>query len=217
VTAIKICGITRVQDALLAAASGADLLGLNFYATSPRYLRPERAAEIVQALRAVYPSGTGPLLVGVFVNAPADHVQRVCERCGLDLAQLHGDESPEYAHELGLPYIVGRRVGRPGALEGLDRYAPWAFLLDSYDLKRPGGSGAAWRWTDMRVALPRRSRLILAGGLVPENVQTGLGAVRPWGVDVSSGVESSPGVKDPGRVVDFIERVKEYDRHDPAN
>ncbi len=212
-TAIKICGMTRVEDALQAAACGADLLGMIFVQTSPRYIAPEKAAEIAQAVRATFPSGS-PLLVGVFVNAAADQVRQVSARCGLDLVQLHGDESPAYAASLGLPYILARRVGSPGALQGLARYRPWAYLLDSYDPERAGGSGAAWRWIRMEDRLPPDARLILAGGLMPENVQEGLQAVRPWGVDVASGVEERPGIKDADRVAAFIAQVKEYDRHE---
>lgn len=212
-TAIKICGMTRVEDALHAAACGADLLGMIFVPASPRHVSVDRAAEIAQAVRAAYPSGI-PLLVGVLVNAAANHVRQVFAQCGLDLVQLHGDESPAYAASLGLPYILARRVGRPGALEDLDRYEPWAYLLDSYDPARAGGSGAAWTWTRMEDSLPTGARLILAGGLMPENVQEGLQAVRPWGVDVASGVEERPGIKDPERVAAFIAQVKEYDRHD---
>ena len=212
-TVIKVCGLTRAEDALHAAVCGADLLGMIFVPASPRRVSVDGAAKIAQAVRANYPSGS-PLLVGVFVDAPAEQVRDVSAQCGLDLVQLHGDESPAYAASLGLPYILARRVGRPGALEDLDRYKPWAYLLDSYDPARPGGSGEAWRWADMETALPDGARLILAGGLKPENVQEGLRAVRPWGVDVASGVETRPGVKDSGRVAAFIEQVKEYDRHD---
>lgn len=212
-TAIKICGLTRVEDALHAAACGADLLGMIFVPASPRRVSVDRAAEIAQAVRATYSCGS-PLLVGVFVDAPAEHVRQISAQCGLDLVQLHGDESPAYAASLGMPYILARRVGRPGALGDLYRYHPWAYLLDSYDPARAGGSGAAWTWTRMEDSLPAGARLILAGGLMPENVQEGLRAVRPWGVDVASGVEERPGIKDPAHVEAFIVQVKEYDRHD---
>lgn len=212
-TVIKVCGMTRTEDALDGGACGADLLGFIFYHASPRYISPEKAAEIAQAVRVEHPSGS-PLLVGVFVDAPAEQVRAVYAQCGLDLVQLHGDESPAYAASLGLPYILARRVGRPGALENLDHYEPWAYLLDSYDPARPGGSGEAWRWSRMETTLPHGARLVLSGGLTPANVQEGLRAVRPWGVDVASGVEQRPGIKDPERVAAFIARVKEYDRHD---
>ncbi|MFO7697776.1 MAG: phosphoribosylanthranilate isomerase [Anaerolineae bacterium] len=215
-TAVKICGLTRVEHALWAAECGADLLGFIFYPASPRAVAPEQAAEIAAAIRSVA-AQAAPLMVGVFVNESQDVVRDVYARCNLDLVQLHGDESPEAARALGLPYILARRMGQPGVLLGLDEYAPWAYLLDSYDPSRAGGSGAPWDWNALDKQLPAGTRCILAGGLTPGNVQDGLRAVRPWGVDVASGVEQRPGVKNPDRVAAFIRQVKEYDRHDSDN
>lgn len=211
-TAVKICGLTRLEDALWAAECGADLLGFILYPASPRAVTPERAAEITRALRAST-AGRVPLLVGVFVDESPAVVRDAYARCGLDLVQLHGAESPEAAVGLGLPYILARRMGKPGALDRLDAYAPWAYLLDSYDPSRPGGSGRPWDWSALPARLPESARCILAGGLTPDNVQDGLRAVRPWGVDVASGVEQRPGIKDPALVSAFIQQVKEYDRH----
>jgi phosphoribosylanthranilate isomerase len=217
-TRVKICGITREEDALHAAKCGADLLGFIFYPPSPRTVSPERAAEIAGAVRgAAHGVGQAPLLVGVFVDASPATMRGIYTLCGLDLVQLHGDETPEAAAGLGLPYILARRIGRQGALQGLDRYAPWAYLLDAYDPTRPGGSGASWGWDTLDPRFPAGTRCILAGGLTPENVQNGLRALRPWGVDVASGVEERPGIKDAARVAAIIRQVKEFDRDDNGN
>jgi len=214
-THVKICGLTSVEDALWAAECGADLLGLIFYPPSQRAVSPAVAEQIAQAVRDRYQERS-PLLVGVFVNEAIPAMREVQARCGLDLIQLHGHEPPELAAGLGLPYILARRVSGPDALRGIERYAPWALLLDAYDPVRPGGSGTTWRWDDLGHAAPAGQRIILAGGLTPENVLDGLRAMAPWGVDVASGVEARPGIKDPERVARFIRTVKEHDSHDCA-
>ncbi len=214
-THVKICGLTSVEDALWAAECGADLLGLIFYPPSQRAVSPAVAEQIAQAVRERYQERS-PLLVGVFVNEAIPVMREVQARCGLDLIQLHGHEPPELGAGLGLPYILARRVSGPDALRGIERYAPWALLLDAYDPVRPGGSGTTWRWDDLGHSTPAGQRIILAGGLTPENVLDGLRAMAPWGVDVASGVEARPGIKDPERVARFIRTVKEYDSHDCA-
>jgi phosphoribosylanthranilate isomerase len=210
-TAVKICGLTRLEDARWAAHCGADLLGFLFWPGSSRYIAPERAARITRALRA---EGCRALLVGVFVGQEPDHVRSVALQCGLDLVQLHGGESPAYAEALGLPYLLARRVRSADDLTGLDAYPPWGLVLDSYDPTRPGGTGRTWRWELLEEATGLPERLLLAGGLTPDNVATAIRTAHPWGVDVASGVEAAPGIKDPERVAAFIHSVREEDRDD---
>ena len=210
-TAVKVCGLTRIDDARWAARCGADLLGFLFWPGSPRYIPPERAARITRALRAV---GCQARLVGVFVDQEPAHVRSVTGLCGLDLVQLHGSESPAYCRELGLPYLLARRVRSASDLAGLDAYAPWGLVLDSYDPAQPGGTGQTWRWELLDGAIGLPERLLLAGGLTPDNVATAIRTARPWGVDVASGVETAPGIKDPRRVSEFLQRVRQEDNDD---
>jgi phosphoribosylanthranilate isomerase len=203
-TAAKICGLTNLADARHAAACGADLLGLIFVPTSPRAVSPEAAAEIVATLRA---EGGAARFVGVFTRDDAEGINTILEDCALDLAQLH---SPRVAvGEIIRPCILARRA--TGDVDGSLAVAPnvWALLLDTPHATLAGGTGLTWDW---RLAAGPRSeevRLILAGGLTPDNVAEAIRVVRPWGVDVASGVEASPGIKDPARVARFLQAVRE--------
>lgn len=210
-TTIKICGLTSLDDAQWAAHCGANLLGFICWPGSPRYATPKRIAEIAGALRS---RGCGSRLVGVFVDQELAHVRHTAYYCGLDLVQLHGNESPDYAAALGLPYLLARRVRDVADLTGLTDYRPYAVLLDGYDPTMPGGAGRPWPWELLKQAGPRAQRVILAGGLTPENVREAMRIARPWGVDVASGVESAPGIKDPGRVAAFVRAVREEDARD---
>ncbi len=212
-TRIKICGLTRLEDALWAARCGADLLGFICWPGSSRYIAPAPLAELTQELRA---QGCRALRVGVFVGQEPAHVRDVAARSALDLIQLHGGESAEYAAALGLPYLLARPVRAADDLAGLDGYAPWGWLLDSYDPERPGGTGQPWRWGLLQQASHVHGRVLLAGGLAPENVRAAIRAAHPWGVDVATGVERAPGIKDPARVAAFIQAVREEDSRDDS-
>jgi phosphoribosylanthranilate isomerase len=201
-TRIKICGITRVEDALIAASSGADALGLVFYAPSPRYVSIERALEICAALPPFISK------VGLFVNADSATVSEVCSRVALDVLQFHGDEAPEYCAQFGMPYLKAIRV-RPGmdllqcALQFKDAQG---LLLDAYKEGMPGGTGATFDWNLIPGYLPRP--VILSGGLDADNVAAAIKQVRPYAVDVSSGVESQKGIKSAAKIRAFINEVK---------
>ncbi len=209
---VKICGVATPDDGLLAVDAGADAIGLNFFPGSPRFIARDRAIEIVAAV------GNRAQKVGVFVNASTKQVIEHYETLGLDLVQLHGDEPPAFLQALGdLPVIRAFRCGLQGLgpiaadLEAcrILGSAPRMVLVDAYDRKQYGGSGrtAPWgvvaRFRELRFPYP----LILSGGLTPENVAEGISRVRPTAVDVASGVELSPGKKDPQRVRAFVERA----------
>jgi len=197
---VKICGLTRRKDAEAAVELGADLLGFNFYPRSPRYVDPSLARSILADL----PRAAGT--VGVFVNEEAARIIAVTAAAGVAMAQLHGDETAEFCAGLPLPAIKAVRVGGADDLAGIEKYRVWAILIDS---KTPGfgGSGEKPDW-GLAAQAGGKCRLILAGGLCPDNVAEAIGAVKPWGVDVASGVESAPGIKDAEKMKRFIEAVR---------
>ena len=199
---VKICGITRLEDALAAARLGADALGFNFWPGSKRFIAPAEARRIIRALP--------PLLatVGVFVDPSHDEAVAAAAVSGVQVLQLHGDEPPEACRAFQLPVVKGLRVGGPEALAELDRYAGLAGILLDAASPGYGGSGLTFDWAIARAAAARVP-LLLAGGLTPDNVGEAVRAVRPWAVDVASGVESSPGVKDPVKLAAFIRAAKE--------
>lgn len=212
-TIVKICGTTNLEDALAAAEAGADLLGFILYPKSPRYVAPETIAEIVAEVRAVMPSP--PRCVGVFVNTPPDEVLAVLAQTGLDLAQLHGDETVEALVALqGRGFKAVRPTGPEDALTLAHAYATLGvnagpdLLIDAYDAYAYGGTGQRADWGAAAVVAQRVPHLLLAGGLTPENVAAAVNAVKPWGVDVASGVEQSPGRKDHAKVRAFITAAK---------
>jgi phosphoribosylanthranilate isomerase len=197
---IKICGITRTDDALHAIEHGATALGFVFWPRSPRYIAPERAADIVVALPA------GVMTVGVFVNEMVDNVRDTATRVRLSTVQLHGDEPPEFADRIDWPVL--RSVTLDDAADVCDAWSPeTTLLLDASDRKRRGGTGTVVDWTQAS-ALAQRRRIVLAGGLTPENVAHAIEEVHPFGVDVSSGVEDAPGVKDPDKVARFLANAR---------
>ena len=217
-TYIKICGITRLEDALVAAKAGADMLGLNFYKKSPRYIAPEIAAVLVANLRAALKSDT-PLIVGLFVNEVVYTMATVASLVKLDAIQLSGDESLEVIRELRVPAFKAiQPMSMAMGLEDVDYFASVmptdeclpSILLDAYHPSLRGGTGET---ANIEVALAikeRVPRMMLAGGLTPENVAERVHAIQPWAVDVASGVESGThGVKDAAKVWAFVERVKE--------
>jgi len=197
---VKVCGITRLTDALHAVEQGATAIGFVLWPKSPRAVTVERAAEIIAEL----PSHV--MTVGVFVNEPIDGIRAIAERTRLTAVQLHGDEPPAYADALDWPII--RAVSIEDIGEASEAWSPeTALLVDSIDPVRRGGTGAVVDWTQAAgIALKRR--IVLAGGLTPENVASAIRAVRPFGVDVSSGVESAPGVKDFSKVTQFIANAR---------
>ena len=197
-TRVKICGITRSEDALAAARAGADALGFVFYPPSPRHVEVEQAARIVRELPPFVTS------VALFVNADADTIAEVVKETRIDLLQFHGNECPEYCAQHGRPWIKAIRMKEGLVLEReAERYAgARALLLDAYRPGVPGGTGEAFDWKRIPVALA--PRIVLAGGLTPENVGDAVRQVHPWAVDVSGGVESAPGIKDTGKIERFM-------------
>jgi len=189
-TEIKICGITSLKDALCAAACGADAVGFIFHPASPRYIAPEKAREIIARL----PEGIAT--VGIFVNRKREEVEQTLEACGLDLIQLHGDESSAYCRRFP-PERVIKAVspGTPEALRTLDAYHVRAILIDARDAGRYGGTGKQADW-NLAIKIREKRPLILAGGLDPGNIEEALAAVAPQAVDINSGCESAPGIKD---------------------
>jgi phosphoribosylanthranilate isomerase len=199
-TRVKICGITRPSDALAAAHAGADAIGLVFYPPSPRFLSVERAVEIRDALPPFVQT------VALFVNPDAAQVAQVIGRVTPSLLQFHGEETPAFCEEFGLPYLKACRV-RPGVdtlkyLRSFKRAAAW--LLDSH-VAEYGGVGERFDWS--LVPAERERPLVLSGGLEPGNVREAIRRVKPWGVDVSSGVESAKGIKDAAKIAAFIAEV----------
>lgn len=202
---VKICGVTRLEDALAAARLGADALGFNFWPGSKRYIPPAEARAIVRRLPPLVAA------VGVFVDPSREEVLRAAEASGIGAVQLHGDEPPELCRDLPLPVLKAIRVEGPASLDRLRDYdAVQGFLLDSAG-PGFGGSGRTFDWT-LAAKAARAHAIVLAGGLGPDNVAEAIRAVRPWGVDVASGVESAPGVKDIGKTRAFLERAREAAR-----
>jgi len=196
---IKICGITNEADASAAVQAGADALGFIFFGGSPRYVEPERVAGIVGGL----PPFVVP--VGVFVNASVDEVDEVCENTGIRVAQLHGDESPDFCSKVGRPVVKALRVRDASWKSDAAAYAVGAVLLDTYAEDRYGGTGVAFDW---RLVEGSPHRVILSGGLNPMNVAEAVRSVRPYGVDTGSGVEREPGRKDHEKIRAFVEAAR---------
>jgi phosphoribosylanthranilate isomerase len=210
-TIVKICGTTNLEDALVAAEAGADLLGFILYPKSPRYVMPDAVARIVAAVRTAFT--TPPACVGVFVNAPPAEVLAVLVQTGLDLAQLHGDESAAELLALqGRGFKAVRPTGLENALALASEYASLGagpdLLIDAYAPHAYGGTGQRADWSAAAAVARRVPHLLLAGGLAPENVAAAVQAVQPWGVDVASGVEQAPGRKDHARVRAFVAAAK---------
>jgi phosphoribosylanthranilate isomerase len=204
-TQVKICGITNLADAELAAGHGAWALGIVFAADSPRRCDPEAATEIASALKRRVE------VVGVFVNAALDELVATAQAVGLTMLQLHGDEGPSYCAEArrrsGLPVVKAARVRDAATVRALSAHRTDFHLLDSHVEGARGGTGQTFDWS---LAATHRAQppLILSGGLVPDNVREAIATVRPFAVDVSSGVEASPGRKDPEKLSRFFEAVR---------
>lgn len=212
-TVVKICGLTTLEDALAAVESGADMLGFNFYPKSPRYIPPPTCAQITREVLRLAPNVT---LVGVFVNAPTEEIVAVLDACGLHLAQLCGDEPPEVLRALGDRAFKVLRPPHRAALEkDLLRYparsSPPAYLFDAHVNGQYGGTGRQADWLLARV-VARWAPILLAGGLTPHNVAEAIDQVRPWGVDVASGVESTVGRKERSKMLAFVQNARQATR-----
>jgi phosphoribosylanthranilate isomerase len=195
---VKICGITRVADAQAAASAGADMIGLMLYEHSPRHVTLGAASEIARALPPFV------MRVGVFVNPEEEFVLRAIAECGLGLLQFHGDEPSEFCTQFGLMSMKALRVRDAESLKGLEKYQTDAFLLDAHSPTGLGGTGEQFNWELAVEAQKLGKPIFLAGGLTPENVAAAVRQVHPFAVDVSSGVESAPGIKDAAKVRAFI-------------
>jgi phosphoribosylanthranilate isomerase len=200
---VKICGITRYEDAAMALDAGVDALGFNFFPASPRYIDPGEAERIIRRLPPL------AISVGLFVNVHSpDDVAVTARATGVQVIQLHGNESPEYCRSLSAwPLIKVLRIGSDPINEDLDAYPVRAFLLDAKDDALFGGTGTTFDWT-LAEGIERKRPIILAGGLRPENVRRAIRSVRPYAIDVCSGVEREPGIKDPAKVAAIMNEVR---------
>lgn len=209
-TRVKICGIREREHARVAVEAGADAIGLVFYAPSPRHVELEAAARIAASLPAFVAA------VGLFVDASEAEVRRVLDAVPLDLLQFHGDESPAFCAGFGRPYVRAVRMEQgTDLLEYAQRFSKAkALLLDAHSPGTPGGTGLTFDWKAIPAGFPMP--IILSGGLDAANVARAVREVRPWAVDVSSGVESGRGVKDPRKIVEFIRSVRREDAGQPS-
>jgi phosphoribosylanthranilate isomerase len=198
---IKVCGITSVEDALAAVEAGADALGFVFYEGSRRYIPPAEARKITGALPPFV------VTVGVFVNASPEEISAVVRESGIGVVQLHGDETPELASRVPLPVIKAIRVGDSLDRAEVELYPVQAILFDKRSDDMYGGTGKSFDWSILR-GLDTGKRVILSGGLTADNVAEAVGIVRPYAVDVSSGVEDSPGRKNHLKLRQFIQAVR---------
>ena len=201
---VKVCGITSYEDASLALDHGVDALGFNFYKSSPRFIHPAEARRIIRRLPPFV------INVGLFVGLEhPDEVADIAQVAGVQVLQLHGDETPGYCRQLSdWPLIKALRVGEAPFQERLEEYPVQAFLLDARDEKLFGGTGKVFDWTRAEEVKGIRP-VILAGGLRPENVREAVLTVMPYGLDVCSGVESAPGKKDAGKMAQFMNEVRD--------
>ncbi len=201
---VKICGITRYEDARIAVGLGVDALGFIFYPKSPRYVTPEAAREITERIPPFVTK------VGVFVDEDAEKVHQAAAVAGVDTLQLHGSESPEYCGRFRCSVIKAFRVGVGLPLPDLDSYPVSGYLLDTWDASAMGGTGKTFDWGIARDLCLRHGNVIVAGGLGPSNLREALEALRPYGVDLNSGVEVKPGVKNPHKMGDAVRIARQF-------
>ena len=205
-TRIKMCGITREEDAIAAVRAGADAIGFIFWKSSPRYVVPAKAGAIIRQI--------GPFVtaVGVFVNPSDEEVREVIRESGVNALQFHGEEPPDFCSRFGLPFVKAFKVGQGGdLLESTGRYrAASGWLFDAFDPRLVGGTGEVFDWTLLPEALARP--LILSGGLHAGNVGEAIRRVRPFAVDVSSGIEADKGIKDAEKMAAFVHGVRNADQ-----
>ncbi len=202
---IKICGITNLDDAFAAEEFGADAIGFNFYKKSPRYIAPEKAAEIISQLPPFI------LPVGIFVNEREEKVRDILSKTCIQAVQFHGDETPEFCQRFGSHVIKAFQVKDKKSLEQMSHYRVSAYLLDSYRDGVRGGTGTTFDW-HLAVVAKTMGRIILAGGLNPENIAEAVKLVQPYGVDVAGGVEREKGIKDHVKMKKFIAEVRRVSR-----
>ncbi len=200
-TRVKICGITNLEDALVAVEAGADALGFVFFQGSSRYISPEHAAAIICYLPPLVQT------VGLFVNEKSAIVNAIADQCGVDIVQLHGEESPEYCQAITRRVIKAFRVKDAASLDTMSDYRVAGWLLDAWSPAAHGGTGTTFNW-DIAAHAAASRPIILAGGLTPENVAEAVVTVRPYAVDVSSGVESEPRKKSDGLINQFISAIR---------
>ena len=198
---IKICGITKLEDALICEKEGSDALGFIFYSGSKRFITPHRAKEIISEL--------GPFLakVGVFVNESVTNINKIVSECGLTMVQLHGEESPDQIKNIIVPVIKGFRVAKNFDYAVLKKYKDCFFLLDTFSDSNYGGSGKSFKWENIPVAL--RAKVILAGGISIENLERIFTEIKPAAIDLSSSVELAPGKKDHKKIYSFFKKYSE--------
>ena len=199
---VKICGVTNVEDALAVEQSGADAIGLMFFEGSPRHISLEQASIIVDSLTK------NIVRVGVFVNADESFVRRAMRNCTLNILQFHGEETPEYCAQFDVMTLKAIRVRDESSFKEMDQFSTDGFLLDAFSKDALGGTGETFNWDSAKRATESGRPIFLAGGLTSENVAEAVQAVRPFAVDVSSGVESEPGKKDPDKVRAFVTAAK---------
>ncbi len=199
---IKICGITNIEDALYAANLGVDALGFIFYKKSKRFIEPDSAKKIIDKLPPFITK------VGVFVNENEDFLAESKRIAGFDIFQFHGDETPGFCNDFGRKYIKAIRVNSSQSIEAVESFNTDYFLFDTYSDDEYGGTGKTFSWDILDNSCLKDKFVILSGGLNPENVSKAIKAVNPYAVDVSSGVERSPGKKDHEKLKKFIEAVK---------
>jgi len=197
---VKICGITNLEDALICQKYGADALGFIFYPKSPRYISPEKSAEIIKKLSPFISK------IGVFVNESADEVNRIAETAGLSMVQLHGSENPEYTKKIKYPVLKAFRIKDGFDFRQLDQYSDCSFLLDSFSKEAFGGTGQSFDWQLIPENL--RNKIVLAGGVSLENIEEIYMETKPAAVDVSSALEDSPGKKSHSKIKKFLTKLK---------
>jgi phosphoribosylanthranilate isomerase len=205
-TKIKVCGITSKTDAWMCIDAGVDALGFVFVDESPRKVEPQEAQRIINDLPPFV------ITVGVFVNKPEEEVTKIANLCKLDILQLHGDETPDYCTKFNRKVIKAFRIRSSDDIKPMSEYKVSGFLLDSYEEERAGGTGRTFEWSIAQEAT-KYGPIILAGGLTPENVNRAISIVRPYAVDVSTGVEEkdTPGKKNQGKLTEFIRQVQNAD------
>ncbi len=198
---VKVCGMTNLNDVQVAVEAGTDAVGFIFYKKSPRFVNVKTVREIVSELPPFVNA------VGVFVNETADQINKIADRCNLDRVQLHGDESPTFCKKIRRRVIKAFRVKDVQSLKRLSDYSVSSFLLDTFSEEQQGGTGKVFDWNLVHPA-KKYGSVILAGGLTPSNVRQAIQRVQPYGVDVCSGVEIQPGIKDHDKMRTFLKNVK---------